>query len=76
MNKSILIMALFASVSAIQLRDEPFYTKANQDVNEADKTWNGSKAFEHDNIKKQEGKIADRLQHNKDLPQSNAYDLA
>ena len=54
-------MALFASVSAIQLRDEPFYTKANHDVNEADKTWNGSKAFEHDQIKQQEAKIAGRL---------------
>ena len=33
----------------------------NHDVNEADKTWNGSKAFEHDQIKQQEVKIAGRL---------------
>ena len=61
MNKSLFLMALFASVSAIQLRNEPFYTKANHDVNEAEKTWNGSKAFEHDQIKQQEVKIAGRL---------------
>ena len=73
MNKSLILMALFASVSAIQLQAEPFYTKESHATREADKAAAGSSADNHARALAEEKAKADRIAANAALPTTNHW---
>jgi len=78
MNKSLILMAIFASVSAVQIREEPFFTKESHAANEANSAHPSSTADDHARALAEEKAKADRIQHNADLDTDyhwNTYEI-